>query len=409
MIDYLQNLKELLKNISNDGFLEQMLRDNFEKLLLKDNNLITFILEDLNPREYTKNLLKAYRDNLPEGNNDYSFEKKIFLKYCNSKSPQNLYLEKVMSSIPIEKILEDKDFIKKVVDSDSEEIFYRKREIVDMLQKEDWYIELMIKNKKIKIHYFKDFDFSDLDRNLRIIEANKSNYQYFSLLERINPVILDCVLNDFSTNSIDVMNSIVNSIEDFHEGKINNLFSINDLPLNSNIVTPENYKDFFVDAGLYFKSFKYSEEDFIKVMTKRAQQLSEILSVKNFENSSIVEFLLGDKSLNNRNLTIKSAFQLIVLSKELLNNFSNYKVQPSDLNLIKSVMKSCVRSNTFFKSSFSEITKAFFELEYNKHDKSSTKEITLKNLKNIESLMLHAIIETEAPINSNIKSRKLKF
>lgn len=417
MENYTGALKSLLVNISNTGFLNQMIKYDFKDMVYKDNYLLKFILEELKPGSDTKDLLLAYRSNLPEGDEDYSFEKELVIKYCDVNSPQNLYVSEVAISIPTKHILNDRDFIEKVSNNNNKYVFYKNKELLTELSKEDWYIDLLIKNSSIDLIGWQNFDFSNMERNLRIIESSPTNYEYFPPLEKVNPIILDCVLNQaaiiFNSNFFNLntrwkfMQNIANAIEVFHNNKdyYNNI----DIPLNSHTVTPANYKDIFVEFGVYYNKFQYSDEDYAKVINTRYKQIKNQWNKNMSIESSFIESLMGTTIVKERDFSILSAYSIFNNYVDLLNNNEKYKVNKTDVNLLKNIFSQVAKKNKLFKSGLTEFESKGFHLTCEQYRVDGGKEKVLSNLKILEPFFLEVLMSVEIPINKDVKTIKIKF
>lgn len=393
-------LHQLLKNVSNDGMLAQMLRDEFLEGVSKDIETSKYILEHCNPRHKTIELLKKYRENSLV--QDYEFEKGLIIRYLEVQKEQMYQCDNIIEIIPASHIIEDKEFIEKVIllSSSSEYLFSKNKELTQLIFNNDWYIEKLIDANKFILSSFPNFDYSDMDRTLRVLN-NEQNYESLRGDLKTNPIIINHLLDlvekkdkDDSwrnrTSKLKLLESMAENIE---------------FQSKNEIISPENLKSTFIHFGIFFKDFKYTDQENAETVRNRVELIKADIS-KN-DTPDILVKLTGNKE----KFGLLFGYQVLTEYKNILESLElkKYYISTPDMKLLKTMMKQVCSTNPSLKSEYQKLIDNGLDISTTKHTKSHATEVCQDVIKNMYPLILERVLEIEAPINKKSQIMPMKF
>lgn len=394
-------LHQLLKNVSNDGMLAQMLRDEFLEDVSKDISTTKYILEHCSPRHKTVELLQKYRKN--NLSQDYEFEKSLVIRYLEIEKEQIYQCDNIIELIPASYIMEDKDFIEKVIllSSSSEYLFSKNKELAKLIFNNDWYIEKLIDANKFILSSFPNFDYSDMERTLKVLN-NEQNYESLRSDLKTNPIIINHLLDlvekkdkDDSwrnrTSKLKLLESMAKSIE--FGSKTNESIS------------PEILKSTFIHFGVFFKDFKYTDQENAETVRNRVDLIKS--DINKGDTPDILVKLTADKE----KFGLLFGYQVLTEYKNILESLElkKYYISTPDMKLLKTMMKQVCSTNPSLKSEYQKLIDNGLDISTTKHTKSHATEVCQDVIKNMYPLILERVLEIEAPINKKSQIKPMKF
>lgn len=406
MID--KQLKALLKNVSNDGLLSQMIRGEFLEQVIEDSDLAMYLIENCNIGNKLNEIVEAYRKK--SDTPSYELDKKIILKYAELEF--NGIFGKVHEAYDIFKRMpyneiSDQEFIDKFLSYKKSSILFYYDGITKELESNDWFIPLLFKHKELPLKNLFTYDDSNHERNLEAVKIDIKNYDSLSLKAQGNPLLIEYVLEQVVNKNNTILareielRSIITAIMNFENQKE---ILMNDTKVqfadNHHLVKVDNYKSFFIENGTCLNSF--SKEDLTSVIKVRDTAI-ETIGSKSISNKGFIATLLGEIAFDNPALKDNTVIYEVLDSYKRYLERSVDKLDRDDISNLKTILS---KSN-------SEVKVLLKQMKENEMVISSNmdKLEMLRVLKNITPILFQSVLEKDSNSNKSEapKTRVNKF
>lgn len=404
-----KQLQSILENVSKDGFLEQMLRGNFLDEVVADTELAKYILENLNSRSKKKIILEGLQEKNPDAT--YAYEKELVLKYLSGEDKYNnkkLEASDVLGFIPKEAIVSDKEFVRSIVITPSQNVLFFDRELAAALEKQDWFVPMLTDERVISLSLLSVFDDTDHDNNLNVVKIKNDNFTHLSLKAQGNPLLIEEVLGNFKVENEKIRVSRQNEILEYVAKSITDFEKmVKDLPdeekkslaNNYHLVTKENYKNFLMDFGVFVDGL--NADEFSKVLEIRRKKLLNTPKA-GFENDSFISELVSKTPAKDPILSdIKVAYPLLKAYKDFISSDIK-RPGKDDVLYVKTIVK---KVNASVCSKFVKD----YEKEHGELSKTANMDELKKYLDAVIIPFFEQYLETTSPKNDVKQGRALKF
>lgn len=410
MSNYKNILQKTLMSLDKQSQFNSLVNDDLLSDILSDNDLIEWCLLNLSTID-SKKFVESLNKNKINNKVDYEIEMNLIFKILEKKENQeyNSHNQKTLnyliSSIPCS--LWDAQYREEMIKIIQSPVVNESTlgSFGYTLKKFEWFIDLMVENKKLDLSYHKlDLNPKNTERICKIIDIHLSNLDNLSELCLVNDIVINFALEKiedenkktkkvYTRNNVDLL-----SLETTRLKRIQKI--ANSIDFFGTREQKEMYKDLFMSLGVSYK--KPNLEDSYILLGERVKVFNGCKM-----NSIIAELI---NVIPDNNFKDFKLFQKLISSiNELFGSTQDSQLNLSDFDKL-SLLIEINQKQPWLKSFLSENDLTWSDmgsLDVFANGKQKSMELQDFFYK-LESHLLYKKLEMETPINQ-IKGKALKF
>ena len=410
MSNYKNILQKTLMSLDKQSQFNSLVNDDLLSDILSDNDLIEWYLLNLSTID-SKKFVESLNKNKINNKVDYEIEMNLIFKILEKKENQeyNSHNQKTLnyliSSIPYS--LWDAEYREEMINIIQSPVVNESTlgSFGYTLKKFEWFIDLMVENKKLDLSYHKlDLNPKNTERICKIIDIHLSNLDNLSELCLVNDIVINFALEKiedenkktkkvYTRNNVDLL-----SLETTRLKRIQKI--ANAIDFFGTREQKEMYKDLFMSLGVSYK--KPNLEDSYILLGERVKVFNGCKM-----NSIIAELI---NVIPDDNFKDFKLFQKLISSiNELFGSTQDSQLNLSDFDKL-SLLIEINQKQPWLKSFLSENDLTWSDmgsLDVFANGKQKSMELQDFFYK-LESHLLYKKLEMETPINQ-IKGKALKF
>lgn len=410
MSNYKNILQKTLMSLDKQSQFNSLVNDDLLSDVLSDNDLIEWCLLNLSTID-SKKFVESLNKNKINNKVDYEIEMNLIFKILEKKENQeyNSHNQKTLnyliSSIPCS--LWDAQYREEMIKIIQSPVVNESTlgSFGYTLKKFEWFIDLMVENKKLDLSYHKlDLNSKNTERICKIIDIHLSNLDNLSELCLVNDIVINFALEKiedenkktkkvYTRNNVDLF-----SLETTRLKRIQKI--ANSIDFFGTREQKEMYKDLFMSLGVSYK--KPNLEDSYILLGERVKVFNGCKM-----NSIIAELI---NVIPDDNFKDFKLFQKLISSiNELFGSTQDSQLNLSDFDKL-SLLIEINQKQPWLKSFLSENDLTWSDmgsLDVFANGKQKSMELQDFFYK-LESHLLYKKLEMETPINQ-VKGKALKF
>lgn len=410
MSNYKNILQKTLMSLDKQSQFNSLVNDDLLSDILSDNDLIEWCLLNLSTID-SKKFVESLNKNKINNKVDYEIEMNLIFKILEKKENQeyNSHNQKTLnyliSSIPCS--LWDAQYREEMIKIIQSPVVNESTlgSFGYTLKKFEWFIDLMVENKKLDLSYHKlDLNPKNTERICKIIDIHLSNLDNLSELCLVNDIVINFALEKiedenkktkkvYTRNNVDLL-----SLETTRLKRIQKI--ANSIDFFGTREQKEMYKDLFMSLGVSYK--KPNLEDSYILLGERVKVFNGCKM-----NSIIAELI---NVIPDDNFKDFKLFQKLISSiNELFGSTQDSQLNLSDFDKL-SLLIEINQKQPWLKSFLSENDLTWSDmgsLDVFANGKQKSMELQDFFYK-LESHLLYKKLEMETPINQ-VKGKALKF
>lgn len=397
-------------SLDKQSQFNSLVNDDLLSDVLSDNDLIEWCLLNLSTID-SKKFVESLNKNKINNKVDYEIEMNLIFKILEKKENQeyNSHNQKTLnyliSSIPCS--LWDAQYREEMIKIIQSPVVNESTlgSFGYTLKKFEWFIDLMVENKKLDLSYHKlDLNSKNTERICKIIDIHLSNLDNLSELCLVNDIVINFALEKiedenkktkkvYTRNNVDLL-----SLETTRLKRIQKI--ANSIDFFGTREQKEMYKDLFMSLGVSYK--KPNLEDSYILLGERVKVFNGCKM-----NSIIAELI---NVIPDDNFKDFKLFQKLISSiNELFGSTQDCQLNLSDFDKL-SLLIEINQKQPWLKSFLSENDLTWSDmgsLDVFANGKQKSMELQDFFYK-LESHLLYEKLEMETPINQ-VKGKALKF
>lgn len=397
-------------SLDKQSQFNSLVNDDLLSDVLSDNDLIEWCLLNLSTID-SKKFVESLNKNKINNKVDYEIEMNLIFKILEKKENQeyNSHNQKTLnyliSSIPCS--LWDAQYREEMIKIIQSPVVNESTlgSFGYTLKKFEWFIDLMVENKKLDLSYHKlDLNSKNTERICKIIDIHLSNLDNLSELCLVNDIVINFALEKIEDENKKTKKVYTRNNVDLFSLEITRLKRIqkiaNSIDFFGTREQKEMYKDLFMSLGVSYK--KPNLEDSYILLGERVKVFNGCKM-----NSIIAELI---NVIPDDNFKDFKLFQKLISSiNELFGSTQDCQLNLSDFDKL-SLLIEINQKQPWLKSFLSENDLTWSDmgsLDVFANGKQKSMELQDFFYK-LESHLLYEKLEMETPINQ-VKGKALKF